>query len=191
MTRKPRRGSAPWSWCRRRDGGAEVDHRAARRGDSHGNVVGRRLAPTRPQSFPPGTTSGCAGVDPEVGERDQRRDLELEVRAREVRPHVFVHRCRELHFSDRARADEVPEVELVARARLAGGSRRDSRAVRRVCDQLVGERGRRPRPAPTRARCANQGTPAPPGSRCACPLPRPPRARATSARDRPQPSRAG
>ncbi len=120
------------------DGGPEIDHRAARRDDRVGDVLRLRMPAALPV-VAPGYDAGRAGVDPEVGERDQRRDLQLVVRPREVGPDVLVA-VRELRLGAWPARDEVAEVELVAGARRQEDRIADRR-VRRVRDDLVGERG--------------------------------------------------
>ena len=79
--------------------------------DRVGDLVGFGLALARP-AVAPGHDPRRAGVDAEVAQRDHRRDLELVVRAREVRPDVFVA-VGDLRLRAGAARDQVTEVEPV------------------------------------------------------------------------------
>ena len=121
------------------DGRAEVDHRAAGRQLGGDDLVIEGLAPTRPP-VAAGHHTGRAVVGAEVDERDQRCDLQLVVRAREVRPHVLVA-MGDLGFRAGTPRDQVTEVEAIARA----GRQQDLVAdvpVGVMGHHLVGERRR-------------------------------------------------
>ena len=121
------------------DGRAEVDHRAAGRQLGGDDLVIEGLAPARPP-VTAGHHTRRAVVGAEVDERDQRCDLQLVVRAREVRPHVLVA-MRDLGFRARTPRDQVTEVEAIPRA----GRQQDLVAdapVGVMGHHLVGERRR-------------------------------------------------
>ena len=119
------------------DGGSEVDDRAAGGHHRVGDLVGLGSAAAVPP-VAPGHDARRAVLGAEVDEGEDGRDLDVGVRAREVRPHVFVA-VGDLRLRAGPADDEVPEVQPVARALreedlVAGGE------IRRVGHHLVGER---------------------------------------------------